>query len=108
MPSQSNDKQDLWKSRIDQYRTSGLSAKVWCDKNHVSYHAMKYWNTKLNKKSTDKPKSPAPVFVAVPAGPASHSKPPIVIHLGNVSIEVSDVCNSQLLSDLIGILKNYA
>lgn len=107
MVSQSNDKQDLWKSRIAQYRDSGLSAKEWCKKYQVSYHAIKYWITKLNKKSTNKSKGSEPVFVAV-SSKTVNTKSPIVIHFGEVSIEILDNCSENLLSNLMGVLKNYA
>ena len=108
MPTYSNNKQNLWKSRIEQYRTSGLSAKEWCNENQVSIHAMKYWITKLNKNSNDESKSLPPVFVAVPSKPDTYSKSTILINLGDISVEISDGCNLDLLSDLMGILKNYA
>jgi hypothetical protein len=32
-----------WKSRIEEYRASGLSAREWCKRNGVSQHKLKYW-----------------------------------------------------------------
>jgi transposase-like protein len=108
MSSQSVDKRSLWKSRIDQYRASGLSAKEWCAKNDTNFNTLKYWISRLNKESTVKRNSAATTFVAVPAEPLLKSKSSILIRLGKISIEVSDGCAPDLLSNLLGILKNYA
>ena len=43
-------RQELWQSRISACRSSGLTAKDWCEKKQVSLSALRYWITKSNSK----------------------------------------------------------
>lgn len=52
----SMDKQSLresWVQRIEAYRKSGLSAKVWCAKNNLNVHTLRYWIQKTGKQKQD-------------------------------------------------------
>ena len=41
----------LWMQRINVYRSSGLSAKKWCEANQINFHALGYWTRKLKKEN---------------------------------------------------------
>lgn len=61
-------RQELWQSRIFAYRSSGLTAKDWCEKNQVSLSALRYWITKTNRSGEkDEPASSETVFAKLPS-----------------------------------------
>jgi hypothetical protein len=44
------ERQEIWKQRINDYRSSGQKLSAWCKVNHVSRDTMKYW---LDKESQE-------------------------------------------------------
>ena len=47
--NESMTKRELWRVRIDQYRSSGMTAKDWCISKDLSVSSLRYWITKFNK-----------------------------------------------------------
>ncbi len=43
------DKQVLWRKRIDECHTSGLSMRKWCEENNIAYQTFQYWKAKILK-----------------------------------------------------------
>jgi hypothetical protein len=50
MSDQTLSKQELWRLRINDYRSSGLTALEWSSQNSFSLSTLRYWITRLNKK----------------------------------------------------------
>lgn len=48
------EKRELWKERIEEQRSSGLTQKQWCDEKGVSVSGLRYWIQRL-KKEIQKP-----------------------------------------------------
>lgn len=51
-----NDKEKLrleWKTRINDFKTSNLSMKKWCDKNGVKVHQLQYWLKKYQNNDSN-------------------------------------------------------
>lgn len=44
-----NDKREIWIKRIQDYKSSGLTAAKWCKKNGLTVHALRYRIHKFNK-----------------------------------------------------------
>ena len=44
-----NDKKKLWIERVNDFRSSGLTCKAWCDEHQVSSSTMGYWVRKLDR-----------------------------------------------------------
>ena len=99
-------KEELWKSRISEYRASGQSARNWCNDNNISVSALKYWITKLNRESHSNDITPEPVFAEV-AFSEERSSAAVTIHLGTIRVEVNNNCSPTLLSSLINLLKSH-
>lgn len=101
-----SNKSELWRSRIDDYRSSGLSAKEWCSGNSLSYSTLCYWISKFKKKQEDEI-----VFAPLPAEnpfPFFTTASPITIRFASAIIEVSEHCHPDLLENLISLLNRYA
>mgnify|MGYP003550383158 CR=1 FL=1 len=43
----------LWRQRIQECMSSGLSVKRWCKENHVSSPSFYYWKNRLEKKQEE-------------------------------------------------------
>ena len=110
MSDQSLSKQELWTLRINDYRSSGLTALEWCSQNSFSLSTLRYWISRLNKKQPRHEENSKPVFAGLPVLTATSflGVAPVTIHMGTIRIEVMDSCHPDLLSNLIGILTNHA
>jgi len=110
MSNQSLSKAELWKLRINEYRSSGLTAKEWCSQNNISLSTLQYWVRSLNKTRLSKVDNPTPIFAELPVLTAASflGTAPVTIHMGSIRIEITDSCHPDLLSNLFGILANHA
>lgn len=100
----------MWEHRIRDYHLSGLTCKEWCEQNQISVSTMGYWIRKQKEKNNLVEEDT--IFAKLPSEDeiiSSSALPaPITIHLGSILIEVADGCPQELLSGLVGVLKNYA
>jgi len=103
-------KQELWKSRVLDYQTSGLSSHDWCSQNHFHISTLHYWTSKLDRNNCICDTDSNLVFAELPITTTFPlcGATPVTIHMGAIRIEVADTCHPDLLSHLVSILKNYA
>jgi len=45
----SQERKRTWEQKISEYRSSGVSATVWCEQNNIKISALRYWISRLNK-----------------------------------------------------------
>lgn len=99
------EKENMWIERIDSYRLSGLSAKIWTEKNNVNIHTLKYWISRINIKKRQNNNQSQPW---VEIKPIKHeTKTPIKVTVNNVLIEVADNFNLQTFEEIVSVLKKY-
>lgn len=110
MSDQSLSKEELWRLRINDYRSSGLAAREWCHQNQFSLSTLRYWIHRLNKKQPLGEEECKPVFAGLPvlATTSFLGSAPVTIYTGAIRIEIMDSCHPDLLSNLIGILSEHA
>lgn len=110
MHDQTLSKHELWELRINNYRKSGFTATEWCSQNNISLSSLHYWIRKESLQKNPKEGVLNPVFVELPATSASafFCNAPVTIHMGTIRIEIMETCHTDLLSNLIGVLKSYA
>lgn len=107
-------KEELWSERIQNFETSGLSRKKWCQQHHTALSTLSYWIRKTNKKPDKYEQTTEPVFARMPSeqeicSKSADSPVPVTIYLpGSVRIEVDNSCSAEMISSLIHIIKNYA
>ena len=83
------EKQQLWKSHIDSWKSSGLKQVEYCRKNDLSRFQFTYWKRKHNKKVD-------PVTFVPVLDKSDHSqiffnnKIPIKLITGSYQIEIGD------------------
>jgi hypothetical protein len=110
MSDQSLTKEELWRLRINDYRSSGFTAKEWCSQNRFPVSTLRYWIYRLNKKQLRNGEDSKQVFAELPVLTAASflGAAPVTIYMGAIRIEIMDSCHPDLLSNLIGILTNNA
>lgn len=85
-----DDERKLWIKRIQDYRTSGLTAVKWCEKNDISVHILRYKITKFNKEKKEEYKETQWASV-IPAKSTITKEiiKPLKVIIGNSTIEVA-------------------
>lgn len=106
MAEQSFSKYELWKSKIANYRDSGLTAKAWCDDQNIKRSTLQYWICKFNKEVKDR----LPEFVPVPGTQDFflNKSAPVTIRMGTIAIEITEDCHPDFLQHLFTVLSCYA
>lgn len=92
----------IWKSRIADYRSSGLSISKWCAAHQVNRHQFYYWKRKLTNSVYTAPQW---VTVTVDPQPADKNEPSLLVKVGSAVIEVKPGYNRALLSDVVRTLQ---
>lgn len=106
-------KKELWTNRIQDFYSSGLSRKAWCQEHQLPLSTLSYW-LKKQTESTQTESEMEPVFARLPSEQELSSRlsfvlSPVTIHLpGSVQIEIGTGCPEQLLASLFHALKAYA
>lgn len=49
MPKRDFAKEQTWKEKLENWKSSGLSCSTWCKKNNEKFPTFKYWQKKLNE-----------------------------------------------------------
>lgn len=101
-PDQS--KSALWQQRIAAWKNSGLSQKVWCQREHVALSSLGYWRKKLHGPARcNKATEPGPRFIPVAL---TTSCAAMTLRVGStLSIEIAPDIERSLLKDLLGMLR---
>ncbi|MCQ6563874.1 IS66 family insertion sequence element accessory protein TnpA [Paenibacillus mendelii] len=99
-----------WQVRIAAYRASGLTMKAWCNANQCSIEQLKYWLYKIKRGSsqtTPDPKTSPVQFVPLtavdPPGSVS-SDPSLILHIGEIRVELHSGFDPKLLREVIHVL----
>lgn len=102
-----------WLPIVKECRNSGLSVKHWCEQNNVNEKRFYYWQRKLREAATESLPTPTkqPTFVQVASAtdfsnvqqPASFV-PSMVLKVGNVSLELADTIQPELLANVLKVL----
>lgn len=108
-----DEKATLWESRIQEFRSSGLTCKAWCQENQIALSTMHYWKQKLEDSETENLSEP--VFAKMPSEReltmrtlTDHVSPVRIVISGSIRIEVQPSCPPELLCSLIKALKENA
>lgn len=94
---------ELWRERVAAFRGSGLSGAAWCAANQVKDHQLWYWSAKF---PIEKPvKQTASGWVMVqPHEPVAAAEHPLLVRIGQATIEVKAGYDPELLRDVVHTL----
>jgi len=89
---------DLWAVRLTEFDASGQSIAKWCKERDLKPHQLQY---RLDKRRRTA-KASVPQWVSLE--PKDASTPPIILKIGQVTVEVRPGFDQTLLRDLVGTL----
>lgn len=97
-----------WLSRVEAWRTSGMSSRQFCEGKGYSSQSLLYWSSRLSRESTslDDKEAPAvrlaPVRMRRDSGVKSTGS--VVVHVGQARVEVGAGAERTLLALVMGAL----
>lgn len=95
---------ELWKSRVDAYKSSGQSTAEWCEAHQINRSQLWYWLRKF--KGTTQRQAPSPPWVSVEVETTpSKADSVLQVKVGVASIEVKRDFDRALLSDVVQTLQ---
>ncbi len=90
-----------WDVRIADYRSSGLTATVWCERNGVTLPQLKYWTQKKRKEAKD---VGGVKWTRVDVKPVSAAPSKIMISVGAARIEVESGFDAAMLAQVLCVV----
>jgi len=80
-------KRTLWKDRVSEYKSSGLTMRKWCEENELKLHQLQYWVRKFKNEDHQGVKW---LPVHVPVKSESEDNQTIIINVGHYAVELND------------------
>ena len=94
------ERQSLWKTRISEFKASGLSIQVWCANQDVKPYQLWYWLRKdRDVSSSEHGLSWLPLDLS-----DDGVQPTLLVRIGRVAIEVKHGFDPKLLLDVVNTL----
>lgn len=99
----------LWMNRIDDYKSSGLTAVKWAEENGVAAHRLRYYIHKFNKEKklgSNTNSKEIQWASVVPKSPAVENYPnnTLKVTIGKATIEVAPGFDKETFKSVLGIL----
>ena len=95
--------QEKWQEIIAAYRSSGLTAREWCETTGCTIGGLKYWIGKFNKAEKRVRARTEWAEVAIAASNPSKSSV-LSIHVGAARIDVASGFDASLLSEVLRVV----
>lgn len=102
------DKKTLWKSRIQDYRSSNEQVADWCNRHGVTSGQLWYWIKKLKKESAEHLENthPKPNWVSLHVKPSvPQDRTALVVVIGAARLEVPQGVDQKLLADVVTVVR---
>jgi hypothetical protein len=91
------EKQELWKKRMEQFEASGLSGTRWCEEQGIPKGQFWYWKKRWRKSLTKEEESTWVPLVAADTDS-------LTVRIGTAEIEVQSGYNATLLQSVVRTL----
>lgn len=96
-------KSALWQQRLAAWHNSGLSQKVWCQREQVPLSSLQYWRRKLRGPAKHSATESGQRFIPVAVTTSSAA---MTLRVGStLSIEIAPDIERSLLKDVLGLLR---
>jgi transposase-like protein len=104
-------KRQMWEQHVADYRSSGKSAKAWCEARQVKIHTLRYWISRFNSESKTnlQSKTEAPTqWIQIEACKPEQkiAETAVVITIGSASIKVTPGFDPELLKEVVRALSS--
>lgn len=101
-----NGNREIWISRIDDFRSSNLTQKSWCEKNDVKISTLRYWIRKLSyAECAAADDSGFSGFEFASVSISKECPPPLVLECKDVKLYIAEDFDEALLIKLLRILR---
>lgn len=100
-----DENKEIWLKRVEEYRSSGLSQKIWCEENDVKPTSLRYWIMKLNKSQSVTKLNDSPIEFARVLITEDQSFPAIVLEIKDIKLSVTNNYDEILLLKVINTLR---
>jgi len=101
-----DERKQMWQQRIEAYKLSGESSvKTWCKLNQVSSQSMYQWMKKFQMETTNVSPSSTQWIPIESSSVNEKTKSPLIVTLGDVSIEIREGFNRALFKEVLQILQ---
>lgn len=96
------ERRQLWRERVAQFRTSGLSGRAWCIENDIKEHQLWYWVKRIEAPS---PSTAATQWLPVAVeNEGSTTSSALMLRIGSAVIEVQTGFDRTLLASVVEVL----
>jgi len=104
-----DERKQLWQQRIQSYRSSGESSvKAWCKQNQIGHQSMYKWMKRLEIEETETPRTSTQWLSVEVSHPLDDEKSsPLIVNIGEFSIEVKEGFNPLLFNEVVQVLKTH-
>jgi hypothetical protein len=100
-------KRQKWEQHVANYRSSGKSAKVWCEANQVKIHTLRYWISKFHSNLQSKAEASTQWVQIEACKPEQKiAETALVITIGQVSIKVTPDFDPEFLKEVVRTLSS--
>jgi len=100
-----DENKEIWLKRVEEYRSSGLSQKTWCEENGVKATSLRYWIMKLNKSQSVTKLNDSPVEFASVSITEEESFPSVVLEIKDIKLSITNNYDEILLLKVINTLR---
>ena len=90
-----------WEARIADFKSSGQSAKEWCNANNIKPSKLHYW---LRKFKSDEQSSGSSQWLPVEVDDTHSNGHAVVIKIGKAAVEIKPGYDRELLFDVLRTL----
>jgi hypothetical protein len=100
-------RREEWRKRVAEYRASGLSGSAWCAAHGIKPHLLYYWLRRFRLEDETESTSRATQWLPVVVSDGEQCRPAgrLLVHIGDVAIEVHPGYDTDTLVGLIRVLK---
>ena len=99
----------MWRQRVIDCRSSGLTIKQWCEDNNVHYKLYCYWQRQVWDAEVktivqkEQPEIPRVQFaeISLPATTNETEKADIVLRCGNWSVEIRNTASGEMVRQIV-------
>lgn len=97
---------DQKKKLIEDYRSSGLTQKVWCEKNNIKIFTLRYWLRHEDTNSAPKQSTQPISWVEIkPPSSNQYASGSVKVSVKDFTIVLGGALEMQMLKDILRVMK---
>lgn len=101
---------EAWVKHVNDQRESGLSRKMWCEKNNLNVHTFSYWSTRLKKEDTPADPNETEWVALLPSQPCvseNENTGHVSVSIGHALIDFNKNSSIEAFEQVVKVLIKY-